>query len=118
MKRVLIIDDDEGILDAIAFILEDAGYDVQTTAKADEVIDKTTSLHPDIIVLDVLLSGKDGRVICRELKQQRHSRHIPVIMISALPGAESTIREFGADDFLAKPFDTTALLETVEKYAH
>src|SRR5690349_14380185 len=106
-KNVLVVGDDPDILDAICFMLEDAGYHVKTTEKAEyaENLEDTNGNLPDLIILDVLLSGKDGRQICKKLKSQQNTRHIPVIMISAHPSAEKSIVDVGADDFLAKPFD-------------
>jgi CheY-like chemotaxis protein len=111
---ILVVDDDPGILDALRFLFEDAGYRVQTSEEGDAALwrDETDSL-PDLIVLDVLLSGQDGRLICRELKSQQQTRHIPVVMISAHPDAERSSREVGADAFVAKPFAIDDLLATV-----
>lgn len=117
-KKILVVDDDPDILDAIAFMLEDAGYELKTTEKgeyAENLQDKNGSL-PDLIILDVLLSGKDGRTICKKLKNQKETKHIPIIMISAHPDAEKSSKAVGADYFLAKPFDVNTLLSKVQKY--
>lgn len=117
-KTILAIDDDSDILDAIRFTLEGEGYKVITSEKGEYIenlYDKDNGL-PDLIILDVLLSGKDGRTICKKLKSQKDTKHIPVIMISAHPDAEKSSKEVGADDFLAKPFNISMLLTTVEKY--
>jgi len=71
---------------------------------------------PDLILLDVLLSGKDGREIVKQLKSQEETKSIPIIMFSAHPSAEKTAREAGADDFVAKPFHIDFLLAVVAKY--
>ena len=117
-KKILVVDDDPDILDAIQFALEDEGYTVTTSEKgeyAESLRDGNGGL-PDLIILDVLLSGKDGRLICKKLKGQEETRHIPIIMISAHPGADRSVREVGADDFLAKPFEVEALLAKVAGY--
>ena len=112
---ILVVDDNPGILDALRFLFEDAGYRVQTSEKGDsaESWRNETEGLPDLIVLDVLLSGKDGRLICQKLKSQQHTRHIPIVMISAHPDAERSSREVGADAFVAKPFAIDDLLATV-----
>ncbi len=69
-----------------------------------------------MILLDVLLSGKDGREIVKYLKSQDETRYIPVIMFSAHPSAEETARKAGADDFIAKPFDIDELLVKIAHY--
>ena len=118
-KRILVVDDDPDILDAFQLTLEDAGYVVTTSEKgeyAENLLDATNGALPDLIILDVLLSDKDGRIICQKLKRQADTRHIPIIMVSAYPNAKQSVANVGADDFLAKPFEIDALLETVAKY--
>ena len=112
---ILIVDDDPSILDALRFLFEDEGYRVQTSEKGDyaESLRDENGGLPDLIVLDVLLSGKDGRTICRKLKSQEETRHIPVVMISAYPDAERSSKEVGADAFVAKPFAIDEVLATV-----
>ncbi len=117
-KRILVVDDDPDILDALQMLLEFAGYEVKTTEKgeyAENLRDMNGGL-PHLIILDVLLSGKDGRLICQKLKSQQDTEHIPIIMISAHPNARHSVAAVGADDFLAKPFDADVLLEMVMKY--
>src|SRR5947209_19129198 len=101
-KKILVVDDDPGILDALKLTLEDAGYEVQTSDKGDyaENLRDTNGGLPDLIILDVLLSGKDGRTICRALKNRPDTQHIPIIMISAHPGAADSVRAVGANDFV------------------
>lgn len=113
IKKVLVVDDDESILDAISMILEDEGYLVEVIFKGDEVFEKVKVFQPDLILLDVLLSGRDGREICKALKKDPVSSSIPVILISAHPHAERSVDECGADGFLAKPFETQDLLAIV-----
>lgn len=113
--KILAVDDDEGILDALSLILEDSGYTVETLSKAEEIKKKIKIFQPDTILLDVLMSGVDGRMICRELKQSSLTKQIPLIMVSAHPSAKKGAFECGADEFLAKPFSTTQLIEIIEK---
>jgi DNA-binding response OmpR family regulator len=114
-KKILVVDDDESILDAICLILEDEGYLVETTTKGQEIYTKIKEFTPDIILLDVLMSGSDGRQICRTLKDDVTTKQIPIVMISAHPSANIGSLECGADDFLAKPFTTDDLLEKITK---
>jgi len=110
--------DDPDILDALRFTLEDEGYAVTTSEKGEYA----ESLHdgngglPALIILDVLLSGRDGRTICHHLKHRDDTRHIPIIMISAHPDAAASSAEVGADAFIAKPWDIDALLALVARY--
>ncbi len=117
-KKILAIDDDSDILNAIQYTLEDAGYKVKTSEKGEnaENLHGTKNGLPNLIILDVLLSGKDGRDICKKLKSQKETKHIPIIMISANPHAKESSIEVGANDFLSKPFDIDNLIHMIEKY--
>ncbi|HEX7042861.1 MAG TPA: response regulator [Patescibacteria group bacterium] len=117
-KKVYIVDDDEGILDAISLILEESGYKVETSSKGNQTYERVTHFHPDIILLDVLMSGYDGRKICKILKQDSKTSKIPVVMISAHPSAKKHVMEYGAEAFLSKPFETNELLDTVAKFTN
>ena len=109
-KKILVVDDDPDILEFLQVILEEEGYTVATTDKGDYVEKLHDGELPNLILLDILLSGKDGREIVKSLKSQEETRHIPVVMFSAHPSAEATARACGADDFIAKPFDIDVLL--------
>ena len=118
LKKILVVDDDPDILDALQMTLQDAGYSVTTTEKGEyaENLRDTNGNLPHLIILDVLLSGKDGRTICQRLKHQENTKHIPIIMISAHPNARQSVKDVGANDFLAKPFDIDDLLAMVEQH--
>jgi DNA-binding response OmpR family regulator len=115
-KRVVIIDDDPDILDVLQLTFEDVGFETSVSVHSDEFFGLVDSFSPDIIILDYLLSGKDGTVLTRELKRREKYRHIPVIMISAHPDAKNMAAEARTDGFLAKPFeldDLTGLAATL-----
>jgi DNA-binding response OmpR family regulator len=115
-KKILVIDDELDILEFLQELLEQEDYTVVTIDKAEYGEKLYDGGLPDLILLDVLLSGKDGREIVKHLKSQEETRHIPVIMFSAHPSAEETTRAAGADDFVAKPFEFDELLEKVAHY--
>lgn len=114
-KKILVADDDPAILDCLQIILEDANYTVETSANGD-TIPKIERFKPDLILLDVWMSGQDGRTICRQLKSKEITKNIPIIMISATSYIEESTREAGAEDFLPKPFQMDDLLMKVEQY--
>jgi CheY-like chemotaxis protein len=115
-KRILIVDDEPDIVLAVQTVLEDAGYQVATVDRGDLLMNQLGAGEvPDLIVLDMLLSGRDGREIARELKAQPHTHQIPILMLSAHPAALREAHAAGADAFLAKPFELDDLLETVAK---
>ena len=115
-KKILVVDDEPDILEFLHEILEDEGYTVATTDKGEYVEELHNGGLPHLILLDMLLSGKDGREIAKRLKRQDETKHIPVIMFSAHPGAETAARVAGADDFLAKPFEIDELLAKIAQY--
>ncbi|HEU5229979.1 MAG TPA: response regulator [Ktedonobacteraceae bacterium] len=115
-KNIMVVDDDLDILEAISLMLEDAGYMVMTTNKGDFIEHLDTNKLPDMIILDMLLSGSDGRDITRQLKKHARTKHIPIIMLSAHPKAKQEAQTSGADDFLPKPFEMDELLEKVAHF--
>ena len=115
MAKILIIDDDPDIRTVIDILLKKRGHEVETASRQEEVFDKLQSFDPAVVLLDVLLSGADGRKICKNIKENEKTRHIPVIMFSAHPSAADRISDYGADDFLSKPVNSDLLLEKVTK---
>lgn len=115
-KKILVADDDPAIVDAVKMMLEMEGYEVHTTVDG-ETIYKMEKVYPDVLLLDIWMSGQDGREICKFLKNDPLTRHIPIIMISASKDVKASAKEAGADDFIAKPFQMDDLLAMVAKYA-
>jgi DNA-binding response OmpR family regulator len=112
-KRVMIADDDPGILDAVEAMLEYGGYEVSSTSNGATVLEMKENF-PDLLLLDIWMSGTDGRDVCKKLKQQALTRNMPIIMISASTELEKSAKEAGADDFLEKPFDMEELLKKID----
>jgi len=112
-KKITLADDDPGILDAVGMMLTMEGYEVNATLNGNTVLEFQQGL-PDIYVLDIWMSGSDGRELCKKLKSEALTQHIPVILISASNDLKRSAETAGADDFLAKPFDIDALLAKIE----
>src|SRR3989440_10303950 len=104
-KRLLVVDDEPDILEFLQVILEEEGYTVVTSDKGEYLEQLHNGGLPHLILLDVLLSGKDGREIVKYLKTQEETRRIPVIMFSAHPSAEETARQAGAHMIPGRPFE-------------
>lgn len=115
MAKILIIDDDPDILEVLQLTLEMEGFETKTNPHGEEIFNEVTLFKPDVIILDILLSGNDGRILCKKLKSGEDTKNIPVILISAHPRAKESIKESGANDFIPKPFDIDDLLARVEK---
>lgn len=113
--KVFIADDDQGILDATTLILEYEGYDV-ATASNGETISRVKQHKPDVVLLDIWLSGVNGGDIARELKSDKETQAIPVIMFSANRDIEKIASAVSAEGFLIKPFNLTDLLSEINKH--
>ena len=114
MQKILIIDDDPDVITVLQLLLKRKGYVVATACNEREAYEQVESFNPELVVMDVLLSGTDGRTICKKLKSEDGSKHIPIIMFSAHPSAQKNMDDFGADDFIPKPFEGAKILERIE----
>ena len=108
------MDDDNDIVDIIKIILEDEGYEVSTLTNGREVMQTISLQRPDLILLDVMLGGIDGRDICRAIKGDVLLQDIPIVTISASHNLHNLLNEEGSpNDFIAKPFDIDHLIKKV-----
>lgn len=114
MKTIMLADDDEAIVDATVLMLDIMGYAVVQTMDGTEIPAMAATRQPDLIVLDIWMSGVDGRNICRMLKADPATRQIPVLMISASRDIGQSAMDAGANDFIEKPFEMSRLLDKVE----
>jgi len=114
-ERVLIVDDEEDILELVDYNLAKEGYWVSRATRGEQAIRDARSLLPDLIVLDLMLPGIDGLEVCRKLRADSATAHIPIIMLTA-KGEEADVvtgLELGADDYIAKPFSPKILIARV-----
>ncbi|HXR83179.1 MAG TPA: response regulator [Hanamia sp.] len=116
MNRVLIVDDNNDILWVVEIILKRYGFNVMTTLRGEEVLNKTKSFSPQLILLDVFLSGIDGIDVCNTLKSTPETKDIPVIMISAHTNFKEIKKFCNADDFMSKPFDANELVRRINYF--
>lgn len=114
-KKILVADDDPAILDVLMLFLEEVGYEVETTDNAAHIEDFQHG-YPDLLLLDIWMSGCNGRDICRSLKSREATKNLPIILFSANKDTEQIAKEAGADGFLAKPFDLSEVVEKIEQY--
>jgi len=113
--RILVVDDILPNVKLLEAKLMSQYYEVVTASNGQEALDKVESENPDIILLDVMMPGMDGFEVCTRLKANPKTAHIPVVMVTALTDSQDKIRglEAGADDFLSKPINDTALMARV-----
>jgi len=116
--RILAVDDEESLLLMLDSWLSERGYDVVTAASGSEAIRAARTARPDLILLDILLPGVDGRDVCRVLKQDPATSYIPIIILSALGSQADVVRglEIGADDYVTKPFSLQILTARIDAH--
>lgn len=112
-KKIFVADDDKDILHIIRLMLQTKGYTVITSINANELFEYNEADLPDLILLDIWMSGLDGRKICTALKENPLTKHIPVLFVSANSNIEEITEEYKADGFIAKPFEMSQLLNKI-----
>jgi DNA-binding response OmpR family regulator len=117
--RVMVVDDDPAICDLLKSALETEGYIVDVCENDADVDISLAKFRPDAILMDASMPGLDGISLCRHIKQSPATSSIPVIIVSAFDDDKTRhdASLFGADDFVAKPFDVKNLLEKIKKLA-
>lgn len=115
--RILIVEDESNILEALSFILGRAGWDVRGHGKGSDALEEIARLTPDVLVLDVMLPGRSGFDILADLRRQPETVALPVLMLTAKGQAKDREQamSLGANGFLTKPFSNTELLEVVTR---
>jgi two-component system phosphate regulon response regulator PhoB len=116
MKQTIVaIEDEPDLLEVLQYNLTREGYRVESSKDGDEGLELIGKVRPDLVLLDLMLPGMDGLEICRRVKYDAATRHIPIIIVSA-KGEEGDVilgLELGADDYIAKPFSPRELLARV-----
>jgi len=118
-KRVLLAEDEPNIVELLTFLMERAGFDVSAETDGRRVLDAVLSDAPDILVLDVMLPELDGYEILRQLRVDRRTAELPVLMLTAKGQREDreTALECGADMFITKPFANAEIVAAVKQLA-
>ena len=116
--RILIADDEPDLLNAAKIMLERGGYQVVEATNGDEALERAISENPDLIILDVVMPGKNGLEVCKILKEKPQTRSIPILIYTVLGREEEKklSKEAGADGFLVKPFTPDDLVSIVKKH--
>ena len=115
-ERILVVDDERDILELIRFNLERDGFEVHTVDSGEAALAQAARLKPDLMVLDLMLPGVDGTEVCRRIRENRATREIPVIMLTAKSEDADIVRglEIGADDYVTKPFSPKVLVARIK----
>ena len=113
VAAILLVEDDASTSEAVAMALEGHGHQVDTAATGDEALDRWRRGRPDLVLLDVMLPGRDGLDVCREIRREDR---VPIIMLTARSDPIDIVLglESGADDYVTKPFETRVLLARIK----
>ena len=115
-KKVLIAEDHEFMIKVLGFNLNQEGYDVIVAKNGNDAIELIQNESPDLILLDIMMPGKNGYEVCKIIKANEKTASIPILMVSALgqkADAEKGIKA-GAEDFITKPFSPKALISKIK----
>ncbi|WP_124039146.1 MtrAB system response regulator MtrA [Neoactinobaculum massilliense] len=112
VTRILVVDDDPGISEMVAILLESEGYQATVAATGPSALTLFRAEHPDLVLLDVMLPGMSGVDVCKEIREESD---VPIVMMSARTDSVDVIAglEAGADDYVTKPFENDVLLARV-----
>ena len=113
--RLLLVEDDPALAELLEFRFKAEGYTVSVTADGDEALLLAAEEAPDLVVLDWMIEGTSGIEVCRRLRRDKATAHVPIIMLTAREAEDDRIRglETGADDYVTKPFSPRELIARV-----
>jgi len=117
-KKILIVEDEESLLKLESILLTSKGYDVQGVSNGAAALRVIAEEPPDLVLLDIMLPEMDGFEVCRRIKQNEATRHIPVIMLTAKKSRDDMARgeDVGADWYITKPFKSAMVIETIQRF--
>ena len=115
-NRILVLDDDPGVLEAIDLSLTYCGFQVRPLLSGVNVFQMIENFEPHLIVLDYMLRGEDGGEICKKIKTNPVTKNIPVIMLSGHAEVGKRLRQYKFDAFLSKPFDLSLLINGIKEF--
>lgn len=116
-KTVLVVDDEPNIVLSLEFLMTQAGYEVRIARDGNEALEAVVEKTPDLILLDLMIPGRDGYDVCQTLRRSQEWAAIPIIMLTA-KGREVEKEKglaLGANDYVTKPFSTAELTQRVKE---
>ena len=115
LPKLLLVEDDPALAELLEFRFKSEGYDVRITADGDDALVMASEVTPDLVILDWMIEGTSGIEVCRRLRRDKETAHVPIIMLTAREAEDDRIRglDTGADDYITKPFSPRELLARV-----
>ncbi|WP_390551569.1 phosphate regulon transcriptional regulator PhoB [Qipengyuania sp. MTN3-11] len=113
--KLLLVEDDPALLELLEYRFQNEGYDVRATPDGDEALVMAAEDVPDLVILDWMVDGTSGIEVCRRLRRDKTTAHVPIIMLTAREAEDDRIRglDTGADDYITKPFSPRELMARV-----
>lgn len=112
-KKILIVDDEPELVEMLRMRLEASDYEVVSANDGEEGLQKTKSEKPDLVVLDIMMPKKDGYTFVKEMKTDKTTKHIPVIVLTAKTKMQDLFEMEGVKDYVVKPFESKELLAKI-----
>lgn len=115
--KILIVEDENCLLKLECILLSSKGYDVKGVTGGEEALEIIRDYDPDLVLLDVIMPGMDGFEVCRRIKSDQKTRHIPVVMLTAKKKPQDIQKglDVGAVSYITKPFKSSTVIETIQK---
>ncbi len=115
-NKILVVEDEEDICQLVSYHLEQEGFEVEVCGNGLDAVDLAESENPGLVILDIMLPGMVGTEVCKTLKQNEETRHIPIVMLTAKGEEIDRVVgfELGADDYVTKPFSPRELILRVK----
>ena len=116
-KKILVVEDEESLLKLQSILLTIRGYTVEGAMDGQAALEAVETMNPDLILLDIMLPKIDGFEVCRQVKANEATRHIPVIMVTAKKSRQDRVmgEQAGADVYITKPYKASMVIETIER---
>lgn len=113
VKRILVLDDNQDILDIVHETLTYENFEVRSTGESEAVLPLVEEFAPDLVILDFRVAGTNGGELCRQIKSHPKFSNVPVIIFSAYISRDAELLAYGCDAIINKPFDLTELVDKV-----
>jgi len=116
-KKILVVEDEQDLLTLQSMLLSIEGYTVEGVMDGQTALDVVETMKPDLILLDIMLPEVDGFQVCRQLKSNEATRHIPIIILTAKKSKDDLIigEQSGADMYITKPYKTSMVIEAIQR---
>jgi len=116
-KKILVVEDEETLLELESILLTSKGYNVEVAMDGKSALELVANMKPDLVLLDIMIPEIDGFEVCRQIKANEATRHIPVVMLTAKKSRDDRVmsEQVGADLYITKPFKTSMVIESIQR---